>query len=283
MDKPIIALIYDFDKTLTDRDMQDYAFIPSLGMTSEDFWSDCNRMGRENHMDGILAMMYYMIRRARGKTVLTAATLRELGANVNYYKGVTEWFSMIDEYGAKKNVCIEHYIISSGLKKIIEGTSIAPRFKQIFASDFVYDDDGVPYWPAVALNYTSKTQFLYRINKGIFDISDSETLNEHQDERSRRVPFSNMIYIGDGITDVPSMKLTKLNGGHSIGVFDKEPKAAQKMMSEGRLNFMVKADYSKGGELHNIVKRIIDMLTAQSELTRLSYEQLDKSQNCGND
>lgn len=279
MEKTIIALIYDFDKTLTDRDMQDYAFIPSIGMECEDFWRECNDMAHTQKMDGILAMMFNMIKRARGKTVLTANSLKKLGENVLYYKGVPEWFDIINRYGAEKGVDIEHYIISSGLKKIIEGTSISHEFKQIFASDFVYDEDGVPYWPAVALNYTSKTQFLFRINKGIFDISDSETLNEHQDERGRRVPFQNMIYIGDGFTDVPSMKLTKLNGGHSIGVFDKEPKAAEKMMAAGRINFMVKADYSEGGELHNIVKLIIDMLSAENELRNLSEEQHDRVKN----
>lgn len=279
MDKSIIALIYDFDKTLTDRDMQDYTFIPSLNMTCEEFWRECNGMAREKKMDGILAMMHNMIKRARGKTVLTADSLKELGKNVCYYNGVPEWFDLINEYGESKGVMIEHYIVSSGLKKIIEGTSIAPKFKAIFASEFVYDEDGVPYWPAIALNYTSKTQFLFRINKGIFDISDSETLNEHLDERQRRVPFENMVYIGDGFTDVPSMKLTKLNGGHSIGVFDDEPLFAQKMMSVGRINFMVKADYTKGSELYKIVTRIIDMLSAESELRNMSYEQYDRSRN----
>lgn len=274
--KPIIALIYDFDKTLTDRDMQDYSFIPSLGMECDEFWDECNGLAREKKMDGILAMMYYMLKRARGKTVLTSDTLKKLGEKVQYYKGVPQWFAMINAYGESKGVSIEHYIVSSGLKKIIEGTSIAGNFKEIFASDFVYDEDGVPYWPAIALNYTSKTQFLFRINKGIFDVSDSETLNEHQDERLRRVPFENMVYIGDGFTDVPSMKLTKLNGGHSIGVFDKEPKAAEKMMAAGRINFMVKADYSEGAELDIIVRQIIDMLAAENNLRSLSYLQIDK-------
>ena len=211
-------MIYDFDKTLTDKDMQDYGFIPSLGMTPEDFWRDCNKMAHEKKMDGILAMMYFMIERARGKSVLTADTLKELGKDVNYYPGVTEWFDAVNEYGKSKGVVIEHYIISSGLKKIIEGTEIAKNFCEIFASEFVYDEYGVPYWPAVALNYTSKIQFLYRINKGIFDVSDDKNLNDSMEERNRRIPFCNMIYIGDGLTDVPSMKVTRLNGGHSIGV-----------------------------------------------------------------
>lgn len=277
MKKPIVALIYDFDKTLTDRDMQDYGFIPGLNMTPEDFWRECNGMAHEKKMDGILAMMFFMIEQARGKSVITADTLKALGKDVNYYPGVPEWFNIINDYGKEKGVVIEHYIISSGLKKIIEGTSIAFNFKEIFASDFVYDGYGVPYWPAIALNYTSKTQFLYRINKGIFDISEDEALNDTMDERRRRVPFSNMIYIGDGLTDVPSMKLTKLNGGHSIGVYAEKSEGVRKMMSAGRINFMAKADYGKDGELMKIVKRIIDMLAAENELNELSHFQFDKS------
>lgn len=275
MDRPIVALIYDFDKTLCEKDMQDYVFIPSIGMECEDFWAECNRMSVDNNMDGILACMYNMIKRARGRTVLTATTLKQQGEKMTYFPGVVEWFDIINDYGTKAGVKIEHYIISSGLKKIIEGTSIAKHFHKIFASDFVYDEDGVPFWPAVALNYTSKTQFLYRINKGVYDVYDAETLNDYQNERDRRVPFSNMIYIGDGFTDVPSMKLTKLNGGHSIGVFSKEPKQAQKMMAAGRINFMVKADYTEGSELMNIVKRIIDRVASDSALRELSYAQFD--------
>lgn len=270
-------MIYDFDKTLTDKDMQDYGFIPSLGMTPEDFWRDCNNMAHEKKMDGILAMMYFMIERARGKSVLTADTLKELGKDVNYYPGVTEWFDAVNEYGKSKDVVIEHYIISSGLKKIIEGTEIAKNFCEIFASEFVYDEYGVPYWPAVALNYTSKIQFLYRINKGIFDVSDDKNLNDSMEERNRRIPFCNMIYIGDGLTDVPSMKVTKLNGGHSIGVYADEQENARKMMKAGRINFMAKADYTKDSELMRIVKRIVDMLAAENDLMELSLSQYDKS------
>lgn len=275
MEETIVALIYDFDKTLCTKDMQDYAFIPSIGMKPEEFWAECNGMSVSKNMDGILASMYNMLRRSKEHEVLTAASLKKLGENIEFYPGVTEWFGHINAYCEALGVKAEHYIVSSGLKKIIEGTSIAKHFKQIFASEFLYDEDGVAYWPAVALNYTSKTQFLFRINKGIYEIYDAETLNDYQDEKTRRVPFDNMIYIGDGFTDVPSMKLTKLNGGHSIGVFSSEPKQAQKMMAAGRINFMVKADYRKDSELSNIVKRIVDMVASESALRKLSYAQFD--------
>lgn len=277
MQKPIIALMYDFDKTLTDRDMQEYVFIPSLGMECKDFWAACDAMMEKHNMDQILATMYYMIDRSKETNVITADSLKEQGKSVKYYPGVPEWFGMINEYGKSKGVTIEHYIISSGLKKVIEGTSIAGEFKEIFASEFVYDEHNVPYWPAVVLNYTSKTQFLFRVNKGIFKISDHDRLNEHWDERKRRIPFDNMVYIGDGYTDVPIMKLTKLNGGHSIAVFDEVPATAMDMLKAERINFIAKADYRKDGELYKIVTRIIDMLAAKSELRSIYYEQSDRT------
>ena len=278
MDKTIIALIYDFDKTLCTRDMQDYGFIPNLGMQPQEFWSICNKMSKSLDMDGILSSMFNMLFYAKQNgNPLTSDNLKKLGENIEYYPGVEKWFDIMNKYCEERGVVCEHYIISSGLKKVIEGTSIAKNFKQIFGSEFIYDMNGEAYWPAVALNYTSKTQFLFRINKGVYDIADAETLNDYQDEKTRRVLFDNMIYIGDGFTDVPSMKLTKLNGGHSIGVFGTEPNNVQKMMAAGRINFMVKADYTEDGELCNIVKRIIDMLASESALRDLSYKQFDSA------
>ena len=268
MKRNIIALIYDFDKTLTDKDMQDYGFIPSLGMTPEDFWRDCNNMAHEKKMDGILAMMYFMIERARGKSVLTADTLKELGKDVNYYPGVTEWFDAVNEYGNSKGVVIEHYIISSGLKKIIEGTEIAKNFREIFASEFVYDEYGVPYWPAVALNYTSKIQFLYRINKGIFDVSDDKNLNDSMEERNRRIPFCNMIYIGDGLSDVPCMKMMKAYGGYSIAVYQKKDAKVEDLLQRGRVDYIYPADYSENSGLDNTVKNIIQKMAISETLYR---------------
>lgn len=261
MSQPIIAIMYDFDRTLSEKDMQEYAFIPSLGMTPEEFWRECDTSKTKYGMDSILAYMYVMIKKARSKTVLTADTLKEQGSKVDLFNGVREWFDLINAEGGKRGFEVQHFVISSGLKKIIEGTEIARYFTRIFACEFCYDEDGVPFWPAISLNYTSKTQFLFRINKGVFDTNEDKKVNEYLPDEKRYIPFKNMIYIGDGLTDVPCMKLTKINGGHSIGVFCKgNDSAAKSLLEAGRVDYTAEADYTRGGKLFNIVTGIINDL-----------------------
>ena len=268
----IVAIMYDFDHTLSDKDMQEYAYIPDISMTSKDFWAKCEEMSNANNMDGILAYMYVMINEARGKVVFTRDTLLKQGKRIKYFDGVENWFERINEYGEKLGMKIEHYIISSGLRKVIEGTSIAKYFKEIYACDFCYDDRGEPYWPSMAVNYTSKTQFLFRINKGVLDVRDDKTLNESQPEKYKRIPFSNMIYIGDGLTDVPCMKLTKSQGGHSIAVYQETPDKARQMIDAGRVDFMLKADYSENSPMDKAVKGIIDKIKADTSLDELAKD-----------
>ena len=175
----IVALLYDFDRTLCTQDMQNYAFIPSLGMDPEDFWREANDFGRREHMDGILAYMYTMIRKCREKGVpLTRESLRRCGESIVFFPGVEGWFDSIDRFGSLLGVEVEHYVISSGLREIIDGSAIAGHFKEIYASEFYYDGSGWPVWPKLAVNFTAKTQFVYRINKGVLDASDDRTLNE---------------------------------------------------------------------------------------------------------
>ena len=223
MKKPIVAIMYDFDKTLCTKDMQEYAFIPSLGMTAPDFWSEVRDMTDREEMDNILAYMFIMVEKAREKHIpITRQMFQEMGAHVEFFKGVTGWFDRITAFGEAVGVQVEHYIVSSGIKEIIEGTEIADHFKKIYACEFLYDESGSIQWPKYAVNYTAKTQFLFRINKGILtiDSKSADILNGYTPEDDRRVPFYNMIYIGDGLTDVPSMKLVKLNGGQSIAVYN---------------------------------------------------------------
>ena len=264
-DKPIIALMYDFDRTLSPRDMQEYAFIPGLGMNAGDFWAECDTTMKQYCMDSILAYMYVMLEKSRGRQLVTHDTLRDLGKSVKLFPGVSTWFHRVNAYAEKMGLHTEHYIISSGLKEIIEGTKIAGEFKQIYAASFCYDDDGVPFWPAMAVNYTSKTQFLFRINKGVPDVTENKGLNEYMPEDLRRVPFRNMIYIGDGLTDVPCMKLTKLNGGHSIAVFQEDRAEADDMLLHGRVDYAVPANYSKGSEIEQAVFEIIDQAAATTK------------------
>lgn len=272
-DMPIFAIMYDFDHTLSPKDMQEYAFIPGIGMTPADFWAECNDMAKRNRMDQILAYMYVMRKEARGKLLITRDTLRKLGREVKLFDGVGSWFHRINSYAAKKGMKAEHYIISSGLKEIIEGTSIAGEFKEIYAAEFCYDEDNVPCWPAMAVNYTSKTQFLFRINKGVLDITEDNQLNEYMPEEKRRVPFRNMIYIGDGLTDVPCMKLVRVNGGHSIAVYcDEKRDAVNPMILQGRVNFIAPADYTKGSTLEKTVFAVLDKAAADNAAIAIHLE-----------
>lgn len=264
--RAVAALIYDFDKTLSPRDMQEYAFIPETGLDAGQFWAKCAEMERKHRMDGILAYMYVMLEEARGKMLLNRDVFRSLGGSVELFAGVEDWFSRINAYGESLGLNVEHYIISSGLKEIIEGTSIARHFKEIYAAYFCYDERSVPVWPAMAVNYTSKTQFLFRVNKGVLDVNEHRGLNEFMPEADRRVPFRNMIYFGDGMTDIPCMKLVKVNGGHSIAVHQGNKELADRMLYNGRVDFVTPADYTEGGKLDVTVKAILDGIKAGDTL-----------------
>ena len=266
MAKPIVALMYDFDKTLSPKNMQDYGFMDGLDVTSDEFWAECTRLTKANNMDSILSYMYMMLEKGHGKFMLNRDDFRKLGKSVKLFPGVQTWFGRINEYCKEQGLTCEHYIISSGLKEIIEGTPIAGEFKEIYAAEFLYDKDGVAKWPAMAVNYTSKTQFLYRINKGVLDVTEQRALNEYVPEDARRIPFRNMIYFGDGDTDIPCMKLTKVNGGHSFVVYQGDKKESERLISENRVNFACKADYRKGSPLEKAVKAVIDNIAATEKL-----------------
>ena len=271
MKKPIVAIMYDFDKTLCTKDMQEYAFIPALGMSSSAFWGEANALTDAEEMDNILAYMYKMVEKAREKKVpITRDTFREMGRSVEFFDGVLSWFDRINEYGEQAGVRIEHYIVSSGIKEIIEGTPIAEKFKKIYACEFMYDYNGSIQWPKFAVNYTAKTQFLFRINKGVLtiDSKSADKLNQYTPENERRIPFRNMIYIGDGLTDVPCMKLVKSNGGQSIAVYDqgKGRDAAINLLKADRVNFVAAADYGPGSDIETIVQAIIKKIHAVEEM-----------------
>ena len=256
---PIVAFLYDFDKTLCTTDMQDYAFIPSLGMTPTEFWALANGFGRQHRIDGILAYMYTMIREAERKNLpFTRQDLVEKGRSIVLFPGVQDWFRRINEFGRSQGVQVEHYIISSGLREIIEGSSISGEFKEIYASEFYYDETGRPVWPKLAVNFTAKTQFVYRINKGVLDVSDDKTLNDSMPDDSKRVPFTNMVYMGDGLSDVPCMKMMRAYGGQAIAVYqDSNRVGVEDLLAKGRVDFIFKADYSEGTALDLTAKNII--------------------------
>lgn len=274
---PVLAMCYDFDKTLTPDDMQAQGFIQSVGYDEEQikqFWQESNQLAKKNDMDNNLAYMYKMIQEAVGRFYVTKEKLMEYGNQVELYDGVRTWFERIREYGLEHGVCIEHYIISSGLKEMIEGTEMAKEgaFTKIYASAFMFDDKGVAVWPAQAINYTNKTQFLFRIQKGILDINDTG-VNDYVKPEDQRVPFRNMIYIGDSDTDIPCMSLVNANGGHSIGVYDpinKDKDKVYKMMRHHRIRYYAPADYTNGSPLDTLVKQIIRK-TAAYEILEGEY------------
>ena len=266
MERPIIALLYDFDNTLSTEDMQDYSFIPSLGLTVPEFWEKANAFGTREHMDGILAYLYTMMQEAkRCGRPLTRPALQEAGRDIRLFPGVEDWFSRINTFGDEIGVTVEHYVISSGLREIIEGCPISPAFKEIFASEFYYDENGFAAWPKLSVNYTSKTQFVYRINKGVLDVSDDRTLNASMPDDSKRVPFTNMIYLGDGLSDVPCMKMMQSYGGVSIAVYQEMTQSVKDLLARGRVDFIYPADYREGSDLDCTVKRILrKMATADA-------------------
>lgn len=273
---PIAALIYDFDKTLSPRDMQEYSFIPGVNMAPEAFWGECRDVQLQSGMDSVLAYMLVMKKHSEGTKLLTRAGLEKLGEAVEFFPGVETWFERINQIGLEAGVQVEHYIISSGLKEIIAGSRIADRFKAVFAASFVYGEDGQALWPSTAVNYTEKTQHLFRINKGILDMTNDRDLNGFTPEYKRRVPFANMIYIGDGLTDVPCMKMTRSKGGTSIAVYNNDNYAlGDSMLLQGRCDYCVPADYSAGSPVEKTVSLLLRRIAAVNECNALHALQVE--------
>ena len=273
-----VAIMYDFDKTLCTKDMQEYSFIPSVGMSSTDFWTKCGDLAKQKNMDKILAYLYLMIKESnRNDKRINKNTFKKCGKNIEYYPGVETWFKRINDFGKGLGLEIEHYIISSGLKEIIEGSSIAKEFKRIYACEFLYDKDGIAVWPKLAINYTAKTQFLFRINKGVLDVYNDDDLNKFTENDDREIPFRNMVYVGDGITDVPCMKLVKVNGGKSIAVYRADkPQIANELLEDRRVDFKALADYSEGSEIENIMQKILMQIKAVDDIVSMHHSQLGK-------
>lgn len=271
--KPILAICYDFDKTLSPDDMQAQGYIQSIGFEVSEFWKESNNLATDNDMDQNLAYMYMMASKSRGKRLFTRENLRGDGAKVELFPGVDTWFDRINQYGDSKGVEVEHYIISSGLKEMIEGTKVADKFKKIYASSFYYDVDGVAVWPAQVVNYTNKTQFLFRIENGVLDVNN-QGVNSYFAPDEYRIPFRNIVYIGDSDTDIPCMKLVNINGGHSIGVYNSETKDKSKvfrMLDENRIKYFVPADYTKGAKLEQLIHQIIDRTISNEVLEEAHF------------
>ena len=258
--------------------MQEYTFIPRVGMEPQDFWAEANRLADEKKMDRILSYMYLMLRKAHiANQPIRREHFVELGRDLEFFPGVEDWFTRINEIGEEVGMEIQHYIISSGLREIIEGSGIYSHFREVFACEFFYDVNSVACWPKNAVNYTTKTQFLFRINKGVLDISNDIDLNKYTPEEERPIPFRNMIYIGDGYTDVPCMKLVKVNGGHSIAVYKEGQRGSvEGLLKHNRVDFLAVADYTENSCLSRLVTDIIRKIAMVDRLARESRRQMDE-------
>ncbi len=279
-----IAICYDFDGTLSPKNMQEYDFMKKLKISPKKFWKDVTKLAKEQNADNIAAYMKLMIDELeKRKKPYNKKIFKDYGKTIKLYDGVDTWFKRIDEYVKDKNISVKHFIISSGLKEMIEGTKIAKRFEKIYASSFMYDANNIPKWPAVVLNFTTKTRYLFEINKG----KNCSNINKYVPDEEREIPFSNMIYIGDGETDVPCMKIVKKEGGHSIAVYKPKSstklKIAEQLVKDNRVNFMAPADYTEDSHLENIVKSIIDKIISDKRLNSFKQKFYNTEQKIKND
>ncbi len=281
--KPTVALIYDFDGTLSPLNMQEYDFLKAIGIKDKKkFWAENSEMVSQHNASNILCYMKLMREKAKAAHVsIKRQQFVDFGKSIELYNGVKEWFAEINKLGKRVGVNIEHYINSSGLKEMIEGTPIAKEFKEIYACSFMYEDD-VAVWPSVAVDFTAKTQYLFMINKGISKISENSRVNEYKPYEERAIPFEHMLYFGDGETDIPCMKLVKQQGGYSFAVYkphnSKKKAAAEKLVAEERVNFVCPADYSKGSEIYTIVEAIINSIKYNYDVRSL---EIGNHKKCG--
>lgn len=275
-----IALVYDFDGTLARGNMQENSFLPSIHMDKNTFWNEVNDITEKQKLDNVSVYMDLMLKKAsEDNQRISKADLKKHGKKIQFYDGVLEWFDIIDAYAQDKNVNIEHYIISAGNKEILDGLSIAKHFKRIYGCKFIFNDSGIATGCGLAINYTTKTQFLFRINKGILDEND-KSINKFIPQDDRPIPFRNMIFIGDGETDIPSFRLVKEQGGHAIAVYEKNhrstktkpapKKIAEELQSDKRVNFIAPTDYTQGKALHTQVTAIIDKIHADNAIQGLN-------------
>ena len=262
------ALIYDFDGTLARGNLQERSFIPNIGMTREEFWAEVKERTRTNDADEILVYMHLMIEKAKEMGInVSKEKLRRNGRDAELFPGLADkvWFDRINQFASVNGLTLEHYIISSGIDEMISGCPIYEAFQNVFASKFIYQDDCAA-WPGVAINYTTKTQYLFRINKGIDNHWNNEEINAYMPEKERPIPFERMIFLGDGDTDIPTMKMMTYKGGHSVAVYDdkrtdRDLSKIHRLLADGRVNFVAAADYSERSQLDITVKGILGRIS----------------------
>jgi hypothetical protein len=272
-----IALVYDFDGTLSPQPMQEYTVLPKIGIKPAKFWEIVNREARETASDPMLVYMRHIIEALeREKVDVKREDFAAMAARIVYFPGVATWFGRMNTYvtrRSKRRVKLRHYLISAGQKEILEGASIRRHFRRIYASEYHFNHHGVATFPKFLVTDTLKTQFLFRINKGIENVTES--INEHMPESERPIPFQNIVYVGDGMTDVPSMALTKKNGGHAVAVYDPRGRGREtcvKLLDAGRVDFIAAADFRKSSKLTRRVELLLDAIVADIAYRREAFE-----------
>jgi phosphoserine phosphatase len=272
-----IALVYDFDGTLSPQPMQEYTVLPKIGIEPAQFWAQVNEEARATESDPMLVYMRHIIEALeRVKVDVKREDFAAMARAIEYFPGVATWFSRMNAYVKKRSrgqVGLRHYLISAGQKEILEGVSIRKHFQRIYASEYHFNHHGVATFPKFLVTDTQKTQFLFRINKGIEAVTES--INEHMPEAERPIPFQNIIYVGDGMTDVPSMALTKKSGGHAVAVFNPRGERGRatcvKLLDAGRVDFIAEADYRAGSKLSKRVQLLLDAIVADVSYRREAF------------
>ena len=274
-----IAVVYDFDGTLSPQPMQEYTVLPKMGIEPKAFWARVNRDARDTESDMMLVYMRHIIEQLElGRINVKREDFAAMAGAIEYFPGVDGWFTRMNQYVRRKSggkVKIQHYLISAGQKEILDGASIRRHFKRIYASEYHFNHNGVATFPKLLVTDTMKTQFLFRINKGREGIGES--INEHMPEAERPIPFQNMIYVGDGMTDVPSMALTKKSGGHTVAVYQRSGKGREvcvKLLNAGRADFIAPADYRAGSKLSRRVELLLDAIIAGIAYRREAFRVL---------
>lgn len=273
-----IALVYDFDGTLSPQPMQEYTVLPKIGIAPAEFWAIVNREARETESDPMLVYMRHILEALeRVRVDVKREDFAAMARAIEYFPGVATWFGRINAYVRKRSrgqVKVQHYLISAGQKEILDGASIRRHFKRIYASEYHFNHHGIATFPKLLVTDTMKTQFLFRINKGIEAVTES--INEHMPEDERPIPFQNIVYVGDGMTDVPSMALTKKSGGHTVAVYDprggKGRATCVKLLEAGRADFIAEADFRAASRLTRRVQLLLDAIVADVAYRREAFE-----------
>ena len=271
---PIVAMIYDFDWTLLNGNMQEFGLIGSLGYENDEFWAKVTDYAIREKMDANLACMLYTKRAIeKAGNRFTRDFLKSFGKTLDdhFMPGVEDWFSSINKIGKSMGLRIEHYLITSGFREIVEGSEIIDNFREIFACEYQYGFDGLAMWPKNVINFTTKTQYISRISKGTLDLADSNTVNTSI--ANRRIPYANMVYFGDGYTDIPCMTMMRNKGGHPIAVYKEKIEVAENLLRDKRVEYIAPADYTEGSELYRLISSILSLIKDESALRRVSDKQ----------